>query len=59
MVTALKDVQEALGNGGVMHPANVPKAAALLAEYGPEFERTEEQAAEAVKDVRELVRELQ
>jgi hypothetical protein len=42
-----------------MHPANVPRAAALLAEYGPEFERTEEQAAEAVKEIRELVKELQ
>ncbi len=59
LVTALKDVQNALGDGGAMHPENVPNAAALLAEYGPEFERTEEQAAEAVKDVRELVKELQ
>lgn len=59
LVTALKDVQNALGDGGVMHPANVPRAAALLAEYGPEFERTEEQAAEAVKEIRELVKELQ
>lgn len=59
LVTALKGVQNALGNGGVMHPENVPNAAALLAEYGPEFERIEEQAAEAVKDIRELVKELQ
>jgi len=59
LVTALKDVQNALGDAGAMHPENVPNAAALLAEYGPEFEKTEEQAAEAVKDVRELVKELQ
>jgi hypothetical protein len=56
--TALKDVQNALGDGGAMHPKNVPNAAALLAEFGPEFERTEEQAGEAVKEVRELVKEL-
>ena len=58
LVDALKDVQKALGNGGTMHPENVPNAAALLAGYGPEFERTEEQAAQAVKDIRELVEEL-
>lgn len=59
LVSALKDVQNALGDGGTMHPENVATAAALLAEYGPEFERTEEQAAQAVKDIRELVKELE
>lgn len=58
LVSALKDVQDALGDGGAMHPENVPKAAALLAEYGSEFERTEKQAAAGVKEVRELVNEL-
>ena len=55
---ALKDVQNALGDGGSMYPENVPYAAALLAEYGPEFEKSEERAAEAVKEIRELVKAL-
>jgi len=59
LVAALKDVQNALGISGAMYPENVPNAAALLAEYGSEFEKTEEHAAEAVKDVRELVKGLQ
>jgi hypothetical protein len=59
LVSALKYVQNALGVGGAMHPENVAAAAALLAEYGPEFERMEEQAAQAVKDIRELVKELE
>jgi len=59
LVDALRDVQNTLGDDGAMHPENVPKAAALLAKYGPEFERTEEQATQAVKEIRELVNELQ
>jgi hypothetical protein len=55
---ALRDVQNALGDGGSMFPQNVPQAAALLAEYGPEFEKMEERASEAVKDTRDLVQEL-
>jgi hypothetical protein len=55
---ALRDVQNALGDGGAMYPQNVPKAAVLLAEYGPEFERMEERASEAVKETRDLVKEL-
>ena len=55
---ALRDVQNALGNGGAMFPQNVPNAAGLLAEYGQEFERMEERASEAVKETRDLVREL-
>ncbi len=55
---ALKDIQNALGGGGSMYPEKVPDAAALLAEYGPEFEKMEEQSVEAVKDIRELVKEL-
>ena len=57
--SALKDVQSALGNGRSMYPERVPDAAALLAEYGPEFEKMEERASEAVKDIRELVKELE
>lgn len=57
--TALKDVQNALGDGGAMYPEKVPNAAALLAEYGSEFESMEEQAAEAVKEIREVVKALQ
>ena len=56
---ALGDVQNALGDGGLMHPDKVPNAATLLAEYGPEFERMEERAAKAVKEIRDLVSELQ
>jgi hypothetical protein len=56
---ALKDVQNALGDGGSMYPDKVPVAAALLAEYGPEFEKSEELAAEAVKGIRELVKSLE
>jgi hypothetical protein len=55
---ALKDVQNALGSGGSMYPENVPQAAALLAEYGPEFEKLEDQAVAAVKEIRELAKEL-
>lgn len=55
---ALKDVQNSLGWGGAMFPENVAKAAALLAEYGPEFERTEEGASEAVREIRDLVKGL-
>lgn len=41
-----------------MYPQNVPNAAALLAEYGPEFERMEERATEAAKEIRDLARDL-
>lgn len=58
LVGALRDVQNALGDGGAMHPENVPQAAVLLAKYGQEFERMEEQAAQAVKEIRELISEL-
>ena len=57
--SALKDVQNALGDGGSMYPERVPDAAVLLVEYGPEFEKMEERASEAVKDIRELVEELE
>jgi len=53
LVVALTDVQDALGEDGGMRPANMRAAAALLAEYGPAFEIMEEQAAEAVKELRE------
>ena len=56
---ALKDVQNALGVGRSMHSDNVPAAAALLAEYGPEFEQMEEQAGAAVKETRALAAELE
>jgi hypothetical protein len=59
LVTALKDIQNSLGVAGSMHSENIPKAAALLAEYGAGFEMTEEKAFEAVKYVRELVEDLQ
>jgi hypothetical protein len=55
---SLRDVQDALGNGGAMYPQNVPAASALLAEYGHHFERTEEQAAAAIKEIRETVSTL-
>jgi len=56
--SALKDVQNALGEGGAMYPENIPAAAALLAEYGPHFQKMEDRATEAVKAIRELVQEL-
>jgi hypothetical protein len=56
---ALNDVQNALGVGGSMYPEKIPEACALLAEYGPEFEKMEERAIEAVRGIRELVKELQ
>lgn len=59
LVSALKEVQNALGDSGTMLTENVPKAAGLLAKYGPEFETTEEKAAQAVKDIRELVKQLE
>jgi hypothetical protein len=57
--SALKDVQNALGDRGSMYPEKVPVAAALLAEYGPEFEKMEERAVEAVKNIRGLMKELE
>jgi hypothetical protein len=58
LTSALKDVQNALGDNGTMVTENIPKAAALLVEYGREFEMTEEIAQKAVKDIRELVKQL-
>ena len=55
---ALKDVQNALGDGGSMRPENVPAAGALLAAYGPEFEAMEDQASEAVREIQRLVMSL-
>lgn len=55
---ALKDVQNALGSGGSMYPDKVPAAAALLAEYGPEFDAMEDRASEAAREIRDLVGEL-
>ena len=52
---ALKDVQNALGDSGAMFPENVPNAARLLSEYGPEFEKMEKSAAEAVEEMSKLV----
>jgi len=56
---ALKEVQNALGVGGSMLPENIPEACTVLAEYGPEFEKMEERAAKAIKDIRKLVKELE
>lgn len=55
---ALKDVQNALGDGGAMYPENVPKAASLLSQYSPQFEMMEEQASDAVKEISKLVQAL-
>ncbi len=56
---ALKDVQNTLGSGGAMYPENIPAAAALLAEYGPGFEKMEDKASDAIKEIRGLVSDLQ
>lgn len=56
---ALKDVQNALGNGRSMYPEKVGQAATLLLEYGPVFEEMEEEAAEAIKDIQRLVKKPQ
>jgi hypothetical protein len=58
LVNALKDVQNALGIGGVMYPENVPKAASLLSSYASEFERMEVQSTIAIKTMHELINEL-
>lgn len=55
---ALKDVQNALGDGGAMYPENADGAVSLLAEYGPAFEKMEAKAAEAIKAIRDLVVDL-
>lgn len=55
---ALKDVQNSLGTGGSMYPENVPAAAALLADYGPHFQKMEDQATEVATDIRKVVQEL-
>lgn len=56
---ALEDVQNTLGDGGAMYPEKIGQAATLLAEYGPVFEEMEDKAAEAIKDIRRLVKNLQ
>ena len=55
---ALKAVQDTLGTGGAMYPENIPAAAAVLADLGPEFEKMEEKAAEGIREVTLLTREL-
>lgn len=55
---ALEDVQNALGEGGLMYPEKVPDAAALLDEYGSAFGKMEEEAAIAVKNIQEVVKAL-
>jgi hypothetical protein len=47
--SAFNDVQNALGDGGLMYPENVPAAASLLVEYSREFEKIEEQTAQEEK----------
>lgn len=56
---SLEDVHNALGSGGSMYPENIPAASALLHEYRLEFEKSEARAAEAVKEIRELVKALE
>jgi hypothetical protein len=58
LIKALGDVQNALGEGGLMHPEKVPDAAALLNEYGSVFEKMEEQSTIAVKNIQEVVEAL-
>jgi len=58
LTDALQDVQNTLGDNGTMETENITRAASLLAEYGEEFESTEEQAHEATKIIRELVKQL-
>ena len=52
---SLKDVQNSLGSRGSMLPENIPRAIALLGDYGPRFETIEAEASEAVKDIKVLV----
>jgi hypothetical protein len=56
---ALQHVQSALGDGGAMYPDRVPLAAALLAEYGPNFEKMEARTWEVARDIRALVETLE
>ncbi|MBI4875765.1 MAG: hypothetical protein HY822_14110 [Acidobacteria bacterium] len=57
--SALRDIQDALGDGGAMYPEGIPRAAALLAQYGPAFEEMEEEAALGAKTIREMVKDLE
>ena len=53
--TALREVQNALGDQGAMYEQNVPKAAALLAEYAQKFEALERPARSAAHDMESIV----
>ncbi len=55
---ALKDIQNALGSGGMMRPDKIPDAAALLSQYGPPFEDMETEATTASREITELVKNL-
>jgi hypothetical protein len=62
--TALREVSDALGPAGSASPRNVPRAAALLGEYGNEFRKlerkikdTSEQIEDAVFDIAKKMRE--
>lgn len=55
---ALNEIQNSLGNKGVMHEENVPKAAALLDEYARAFAPLEASARTAANEVQELINTL-
>ena len=55
---ALTDVQNTLGDKGAMYPENVPKAAALLAEYAEKFETLEKSAGNAEDEIKKAITEF-
>jgi hypothetical protein len=55
---ALKDIQNALGTGGAMDAKKIPDAARLLGQYGPAFEKLENEAAAASREITESAQNL-
>ena len=55
---ALKDIQNALGTGNTMDAKKIPGAAPLLAQYGSEFEKLENEAATAAIELTEWAQNL-
>lgn len=55
---AIDDVHKTLGGPGLIDPANVPKAAALLREYSDVFTQLENEARQNYQEIRDITAEL-
>ncbi|MBV9013492.1 MAG: hypothetical protein JO272_15875 [Pseudonocardiales bacterium] len=55
---ALAAVEDELGPPGMMYPANVPKAAAILGECAKEFRKSESNADYSALQLQELINDL-